>query len=322
MYPTRIWRSTPFRLALAFAGLFLASFMVSGYFAYAMIRAELTHRLDRLVDDTWKAIAASYSPSDSEDLLESVEAFARISDPRDRVFLLLDPAGNRVAGNSPADAFVLPAKPGPFGFRFKDHRYRARSGPAGPDRLVVAFSTAETEDVEDIARKSLAFMFFLVVVIALAGGYFLTRQLRKRLDEIAATMNRVSAGKFEARIPVRDRIDDIDAVSRQVNQAIERIGGLMEGLKQISYDIAHDLKTPLNRLRLAVEEALYAAENGLADADSLHEAVAECGRITDTFDALLRIAQIEAGARREGFWTVFPPSRPSARWGEDCRSSS
>ncbi|TGV67658.1 HAMP domain-containing histidine kinase, partial [Mesorhizobium sp. M00.F.Ca.ET.158.01.1.1] len=97
---------------------------------------------------------------------------------------------------------------------------------------------------------------------------------------------------------------DIDIVSSQVNAALDRLSALVEGMKQVSADIAHDLKTPLNRLQMILESAADKAARRQDVSDDLADARTEGHQINETFDALLRIAQIEAGARKARFTDV------------------
>jgi signal transduction histidine kinase len=174
----------------------------------------------------------------------------------------------------------------------------------GADRLVVGQSFAETDRLETIAFMSFGWATALIVTLAIGGGVWLASRAQRRLDGIARTMVEVSLGDLTSRIPLQGNGDDIDVVSGQINRAIDRLSGLVEGMRQVSSDIAHDLKTPLNRLKMIIEDALSRDERGLPVANSLIEARLESDQINATFEALLRISQIEAGARKERFRPV------------------
>ncbi|RWF22639.1 HAMP domain-containing sensor histidine kinase, partial [Mesorhizobium sp.] len=117
----------------------------------------------------------------------------------------------------------------------------------------------------------------------------------------ASTMVDVSHGRLDARIPLIGSGDDIDAVSAQVNAALERLSALVDGMREVSANIAHDLKTPLNRLQMILESAADKTVSGEDVSAELTDARAESQQINSTFDALLRVAQIEAGARKARF---------------------
>ncbi|WP_245456912.1 HAMP domain-containing sensor histidine kinase, partial [Mesorhizobium sp. M7A.F.Ca.CA.004.04.1.1] len=182
--------------------------------------------------------------------------------------------------------------------------YRAYSGPVGGNTLTVAFSLSETEELERIVLMSFGWGTLIITGLAVAGGALLASRVQRRLDGIAATMVDVSHGRLDTRIPLTGKGDDIDIVSSQVNAALDRLSALVEGMKQVSANIAHDLKTPLNRLQMILDTASEKNLSGQKVARELAEAHAESLQINETFDALLRIAQIEAGARRARFTDV------------------
>lgn len=296
-------RSTPFRLALTFALLFVLAFILSGAIVYQLMSADLAERLDEGIKETYSVVAVTYSQSDQEDLVLAVDSHAALSPEKEQLFSLTDGNGNRLAGNFTAtdlpDGFSdfaasLPGvAPGTL--------YRAWSGSVGPNSLTVAFSLSETEELERIVLMSFGWATLIISGLGVAGGALLASRVQRRLDGIAATMDDVSNGRLDARIPLLGNGDDIDGVSSQVNTALERLSSLVDGMRQVSADIAHDLKTPLNRLQMILEAAADKTARGEAVADEMAEAREESLQINETFDALLRIAQIEAGARKARF---------------------
>ncbi|MER8596174.1 HAMP domain-containing histidine kinase [Mesorhizobium sp. M1182] len=296
-------RSTPFRLALTFAFLFVLAFILSGAIVYQLMSADLAQRLDESIKETYSVVAATYAESDLEDLVATVDSHAALSTKKEQLFSLTGPAGNHLAGNFTAadlpDGFsmfeaTMPGVPA-------DTVYRAWSGSVGGNSLTVAFSLSETEELESIVLMSFGWGTLIITGLAVAGGALLASRVQRRLDGIAATMVDVSHGRLDARIPLVGNGDDIDGVSAQVNAALDRLSALVEGMKQVSANIAHDLKTPLNRLQMILEAAADKTALGEAVSDDLADARAEGLQINETFDALLRIAQIEAGARKARF---------------------
>ena len=302
----RLLRSTPFRLALTFAFLFMLAFVLSGAIVYQMMSADLAEQLDDTIKETYAVIAATYADKDLKELVETIESHSMRSPKKEQLFSLTDAAGIRLAGNFTAaglpDGFSMfnAEMPGvPPGAE-----YRAYSGSIGGNNLTVAFSLSETEELETIMLMSFGWATLIITGLAVAGGALLASRVQRRLDGIAATLVDVSPGRLDTRIPLTGKDDDIDIVSRQVNAALDRLSALVEGMKQVSADIAHDLKTPLNRLQMILEGAAAGAAQGREVSDDLAEARAEGHQINETFDALLRIAQIEAGARRARFTDV------------------
>ncbi|MER9140584.1 HAMP domain-containing histidine kinase [Mesorhizobium sp. M0830] len=303
---SRLLRSTPFRLALTFAFLFVLAFVLSGAIVYQMMSADLAERLDDTIKETYAVVAATYGDNDLKALVETVGSHSMRSLKKEQLFSLTDAAGNRLAGNFTAAGL-------PDGFSMFDAEmpgvppgaeYRAYSGPVGGNTLTVAFSLSETEELETIVLMSFGWGTLIITGLAVAGGALLASRVQRRLDGIAATMVDVSHGRLDTRIPLTGKGDDIDIVSTQVNAALDRLSALVEGMKQVSANIAHDLKTPLNRLQMILDSASEKNLSGQKIAGELAEAHAESLQINETFDALLRIAQIEAGARRARFSDV------------------
>lgn len=296
-------RSTPFRLALTFAVLFVVAFTLSGAVVYQLMRGNLSDRLDQSAKETFAVVAATYAGADLEDLVATVNSHAKLASPREQLFSLTDANGAHLAGNflandSPAGFSVIEegASGVPAG-----NAYRVFSGRVGTNNLVVALGLSQTRDLQRIVLIGFGWATLLVAVLALGGGALLAFRVQRRLDAIAATMGDVSQGRLAARIELIGNGDDIDGVSAQINAALDRLSALVEGMRQVSSDIAHDLKTPLNRLQMILEAAGEKAAAGKDIGGELLDARTESGQINETFDALLRIAQIEAGARKARF---------------------
>ncbi|MDG4885363.1 HAMP domain-containing sensor histidine kinase [Mesorhizobium sp. WSM4884] len=297
--PPSLLRSTPFRLALTFAFLFVLAFILSGAVVYQLMSADLARRLDQSIKETYSVVALT----DREDLIASVDNNANLNPDKDQLFSLTDPGGNHLAGNFTASG--LPDGFSMFAARLPgvppDRMYRAYTGEVGGDSLTVAFSLAETDELKTIVLMSFGWGTLFITGLAIAGGALLASRVQRRLDGIAATMVDVSHGRLDARIPLTGNGDDIDAVSTQVNAALDRLSALVDGMREVSANIAHDLKTPLNRLQMILEQAADKTVSGENVTGELADARAESRQINETFDALLRIAQIEAGARKARF---------------------
>lgn len=300
-------QSTPFRLAVTFAAFLVLAFLLAGIVVYQLMDSDLSDRVDEELQKTFSLLTATYNQNDQEDLVSTVQQHAALSPGGDQLFGLVAADGTLLAGTlkmptgSPEAGFsTVPAAQ--LGHA-DDDPYRMLSGKIGPNTLILAFSNGDSNELRMVVLSGFAWATLIVAALAVAGGALVAARIQRRLDAIASTMHKVSQGRLDARIPLIGNNDDIDAVSSQVNGALDRIVALMEGLRQVGYDIAHDLRTPLNRLRIALDSAISKVETPGLMAD-LDEANAELDRTTQTFDALLRIAQIEAGARRARFQSV------------------
>jgi signal transduction histidine kinase len=299
-------RSTPFRLALAFALLFVCAFLVSGLLAFHLIHLELDARYDSRVRETFRVIAQTYADSDLQDLVDATREHIAATPNRQNLFLLRAGDGKVLASNvrslSVSDGWSVMAG---SALGTSDGRtYRIFSGKVGANTLVVGTDNEETEEFDEIVLISFGWASLAILVLAVGGGTALAMRARRRLDAVRGTMERVAHGELRARIPLLGRGDDIDLLSRDINDALDRLAMTVEGMRQVSTDIAHDLKTPLNRLKMRLEEALSRQDEGESTVRELEAASLEADRINETFEALLRIAQIESGARKARFTSV------------------
>jgi signal transduction histidine kinase len=301
----RLVRSTPFRLAALYVGLFLVSLLAGNVSAYRMVAAYLYERLDSHVMERFREIDVAYSARGVEGAATMIENHAPALVRQETLYLLRDPGGEVVAGN-----FSLPEV---FrGFKTfeasasngKTTSYRLYGSALGDHELVVGVSYEDTDRLRQIALVSFGWASAIVLGAGLGGGAFLAFRTRRRIAELSERMKSVGGGKLGVRLPVSSRTDDIDTLASEVNVALEQLEASMSAMKQVTTDIAHDLKTPIGRLVLTLESALEKSDGGILQREPLEAALAEALQISATFDALLRISQIEAGARRDRFRQV------------------
>lgn len=301
-----LFRSTPFRLALAFALLFICAFLLSGFIIFHLIHKELGTHYDSRVRETFRVIVQAGAGGDFQDLIDSTKGHIAATPDKQSIFLLRSGDGRILASNVPpisvpdgwsvrsASQLGLPG----------NRLYRIYAGPVGHNRLIVGTDNEETHELDEIVLTSLGWASLVILFLAVAGGAVIAINARRRLDAVRKTMERVAHGTLTARIPLLGRGDDIDLLSRDINKALERLSMTVEGMRQVSTDIAHDLKTPLNRLKITLEGALSRQEHGQPIEGELEAASHEVDSINQIFEALLRIAQIESGARKARFAKV------------------
>ena len=299
-------RSTPFRLALAFAVLFVFAFLLSGFVTLDLIKRELNIRYQSRTEELFHVISQAYADSDIQDVIDSTRVhIAATRDKRD-IFLLQAADGRVLAAN--ISAIAIPdgwsKRPGSALDIPGRYTYRLYAGNVGPNRLVVGTDNEETDELQEIVFASFGWALLVVIALAVGGGALIASRAQRRLDAVRDTMGRVSNGELAARIPLLGQGDDIDFLSRDINVALERLSAAVESMRQVSSDIAHDLKTPLNHLKMTLEDAQLSAAKGAPIGEALESALAEADQINQTFEALLRIAQIESGARKARFTTI------------------
>jgi signal transduction histidine kinase len=192
---------------------------------------------------------------------------------------------------------------------------RLRSGDAAldvlsarlPDRTVIQVgrATAQREAVIDRYREVALLTFVIILLGGLAGGVALTASALRPLDNLRATLTRIlETGRTTERVPVRGTSDPLDALGALVNRMLDRIGGLVAGMRSTLDTVAHDLRTPMTRLRGSAELALQSARS----ADELREALADCieeaDRVRLLLDSLMDLAEAETGTMRLGHEAV------------------
>ena len=306
MRPADLLRRTSFRLALGGALFILVTLVLASSIGYVEMRQHLLYRQDDRVTEIFAALEQTSRDADAQDLVEAVETRIAASPDHSSIYLLKDASGAVLAANIP-DVWIRPGwstvDAATFGVA-TDYPYRVFAGTKVGRTVVVGLTNADLDDLAEIVLGGFGWTALFALVASLGAGAVIATRVQTRLAAAEATLHSVAKGDLAARLPVTGRGDDLDQISTAINAALARLGGLVEAVRQVSTDIAHDLRTPLNRLRIHIETAAGNAAMGQPVADGLAAAIAESDTIGETFAALLRIAQIEAGARRERFTRV------------------
>ena len=163
-------------------------------------------------------------------------------------------------------------------------------------RLVVGRDVVERRGFTAIVLQGFGYAVLGILVFSTLAGIITARRVLRRIDAINATSAKIMSGNLSERIPVTRRNDEFDALATSLNAMLDRIEGLMQGLKEVTDNVAHDLKTPLTRLRTKAEAALRDGADGAARREALETTISESDKLIRTFNALLMIARAEAGA--------------------------
>ena len=303
MRPSKILQTTTFRLAAIYVALFAFAVAVLGVVTYFVTARTLERRLDGAITMDMESLQANYRTGGLSQLVTAANVHER-SHPNGPLDYAVIVNGSRLAGH----LTTWPSAPG-----WSTLPYRESEGDDARRRFLVAnlkegvtlAIAADPEEVDEI--KEAIFYSFLsafgaVLALGIVGGIGLSLTLLGRVEMIRRTAEAIIAGDLSRRVPLRGSGDDLDRLSQTLNDMLDRIGKLMESLREVSANIAHDLKTPLARLRQRLEAARMQPDDMRKVAVDL--AVAEVDEILATFAALLRIAQIEAGTRRSSFAEV------------------
>ncbi len=302
----KLLRTTAFQLTLVYLLVFVL-FAVSllGYFALNTRRL-ITDQITRTVNTEVARLRLQYDETGIRGLVILLDLRSRR--PGSSLYLVTTPNGEGLAGN------VGALQPGALdhpGWIETSYRRIDTSDPAdhhalvevvelpGGFRLLVGRDLEERERIFDIIANAGRWSFALVVVLGLAGGFFVSRRVLNRIDAMTGTAQTIMAGDLTGRLPIAGTGDELDRLAVHLNAMLERIEALMHGFKEVSDNIAHDLKTPLTRLRNRCEEALRTAKDDAGYRAALETTIAELDDLIRTFNALLMIARAESGQARD-----------------------
>src|SRR5712672_4102474 len=227
--------------------------------------------------------------------------------PGANLYLVTTPTGQGIAGNVGSLAAGVMATSGWSETAYRrfddqdtaDHRALVHVTELDNGfRLLIGRDLDERRRLFGIVAKAAQWSLLVVVVLGLGGGVFVARRVLRRIDAMTGTTRRIMAGDLSGRLPVGRSGDELDRLAENLNAMLERIEALMVGLKEVSDNIAHDLKTPLTRLRNRAEEALAKAGNEAEYRAALERTIEESDGLIRTFNALLMIARAESGQAR------------------------
>jgi signal transduction histidine kinase len=302
----KLLRTTAFKLTLVYLTVFalFAAFLL-GYFAWNTRRL-ITEQITQTVDAEISGLAEQYRLGGIRRLVFVIDARARR--PGSSLYLVTTPAGEGLAGNVGSLSTGILETVGwtETVYRRLDDQDAAEHHALvrvfqlpGGFRLLVGRDLEERERLHDIVLAAGRWSLAVVVVLGIAGGFFVTRRVLKRVDAMTDTTRTIMEGDLSGRLPIAGTGDELDRLAENLNAMLERIEALMHGLKEVSDNIAHDLKTPLTRLRNHCEEALRLAEDESQYRAALENTIEESDGLIRTFNALLMIARAESGQARD-----------------------
>jgi signal transduction histidine kinase len=309
----QLWRTTTVRLTAVFILLFvLFSILLLAFIAYQssiQIQQQQTAAIDREVDLLRRIDAR-------QGIRGTVFAVARLSSqPGPGIYYLGDNSGLQVAGNVTSFPANVLQNNGVFSFNYdRDPAYEGDSTQGfavvrslvldSGLRLIVGRDVVERRGFTAIVLQGFLLAVAGILAFSTLAGVVTARRVLKRIDTINATSAKIMLGNLSERIPITRRNDEFDALATSLNAMLDRIEGLMQGLKEVTDNVAHDLKTPLTRLRTRAEAALRDGVDGATQRAALETTLSESDALIRTFNALLMIARAEAGAPSGAFADV------------------
>jgi signal transduction histidine kinase len=302
----KLIRTTAFKLTLFYLGIFvLFAASLLGYFALNTRRL-ITEQITATVNGEITGLTEQYQQGGIRRLVIVVDLRSRR--PGSSLYLVTTPTGEGLAGNVGSLEPGVLDHPG-----WLETNYRRLEASEGNDHralvqvvqlpggfhLLVGRDLEERERLFGIIANAGQWSLALVIVLGLVGGFFVSRRVLSRIDAMTGTAQTIMAGDLSGRLPVAGTGDELDRLADNVNAMLERIEALMRGLKEVSDNIAHDLKTPLTRLRNRCEQALRNPTGDAGYREAIEATIAESDELIRTFDALLMIARAESGQARD-----------------------
>jgi len=305
--------SSTFKLALIAIGTF--GLIVSVLFGYVYLSTSsyVRSRSDGVITTEYSSLQRAYAQSGREGLIDLIQRRVAGESLAGSVYLLVDPSLTILAGNLKAWPSTVTASRGWTEFRAGEPVPGATDLPLlramvetfpGGDRLLVGRDISELDSFTGQIRIAVISGVALIFVVAGVASVLVTRRTVARIEQINTTSRAIMQSSLDERIPLRGSHDEWDRVAENLNLMLDRIETLMGEVKQVSDNVAHDLRTPLTRMRGRLEKAYHGQRIGDDDQALIGDTIADLDAVLRIFSSITRIAQIETQARKGGFRTV------------------
>lgn len=310
-----IMKTTAARLSALYLLLFAACAVALVIYVTSLSTRMLETQTREAITEEVNGLARAYQRGGLPALVRVMNVRAR--QPGANLYLITDPNGLILSGN------VESLQPGVLdqsGWTDRPFLYRRFGGAEASDRehtavahvirlpnrmiLLVGRDLGEPEQFRRVMRRALVAALGMMGLGALVIWYFVGRRALKRIDSVSEASRSIMGGDLSRRLPVTGAGDEFDRLSENLNAMLDRIAALNDGLKQVSANIAHDLKTPLTRLRNRAEAALNANADPAATREALERTIVESDQLIRTFNAILMISRLEAGSSAESISQV------------------
>lgn len=302
------FQSTALRLSVRYALLYALLSALVLVTAFLFVRGELREWIDDDVRAVHIELARIFDDGGLPALTAEVRLLTVAAARNNMIYALTSADGAYLAGNAKG---LPPIRKAQIvardriqvngGFDRDVTQFNVREATPGGASLVVGKSTHLSQEATEVLGQVMAAGLVLLSLVGLTAGLLVGRHTERRIGAIRSTLSAVADGDLGRRVPVGRGTDDLDRVSEYINATLQRLQALVETQKQISADIAHDLKTPIQRLRQRLERA---RPEDARTIELVENCISETDAIIHTFQALLRIAQIEGGARRARFRNI------------------
>jgi len=296
---TKLLRTSSFRLTMLYAGMFMASVLVLFGVIYWWAADYAFKDETDDINAEYIAIQDEMRLAGPDKLSEIVANHIRQHADESAVYLVLDAGGRKMAGNLPEmapGAGDLMLRTG-GGHEEPAHWYRLNDGKY----LLIGQDPQSLREMKLLIARAFTISLILTVLLAVGGGVVIAGSVLHRVDTVGRTSQAIAGGDLSQRVPVSGSEDEFDTLALGINAMLDRIEDLMSSMRQVSNDIAHDLRTPLTRMRQRLEASLDPQADEARLRDDIQHALSEVDGLLATFRALLRIANVESRQRQSGF---------------------
>ncbi len=299
----RSWRSSAaYRIAFVNFAIYVAGLALLAAIVFAVTHAAFARQLDSMVSNEAQDLREEFAQGGESELAADIATREASHSSSRMLYAVFAPDGRRTAGSLQIERPRLGLRPIDFyDPREGPDRARAITVDLSPsERLVVAVDSDWLEGIERIVVAVFGLAFIVLLIVGFGGAVLLGSYLQRRLNSISSSAEAIIGGDIRRRMPIGPRNDEFDQLAATLNRMLDRIEGLLENLRQVSSDIAHDLRTPLARLRNRLEREVAApgSESPLTDA------VRQLDEVLSLFAAILRVAEVESGETRRHFAAV------------------
>lgn len=288
MWPVKGFNSTAANLAALYALFFCASVGLLGLTSIVLVNKALYRQIDSRIEAEMTELQAAASLP--------AAVMARVQAHGSLLYRLESVGGQQIAGDLDVTGqgkgwsyFIRPEEDGQ---QESADNFRSLSRPVGAYILTIAEDTDEIENINNVLAGAFIIVGIITTILATLGGIWLGRFYLRRLNQLAATAEEITDGSLALRMPIMPRQSEFNRLSQSLNRMLDRNAVLLDNQRQITNDIAHDLRTPLTRLRQKLEAV---------DGGKMKAALEEADGLLVIVDSLLRIAEIEEGSRKANF---------------------
>ena len=315
MFPIRLIRSRVFQLSLLASAIFgIAAVAVVATLYFSSVEA-VTRQVEATIDAEIKGLSEQYRQFGPIGLIRAVERRSRERSRPGAIYLVVDPGFKRLAGNIAAWPQEEPDARRWVTFPFRGGAADSPAGVRGEARgrmfrlqggihLLVGHDLREQQRVTARTRETLILAGIVAILFAVASGGLLSWLVLRRIDSINRTSREIMAGDLARRVPETGRGDEFDRLAQSLNAMLAQNEKLFLGMREVSENLAHDLRSPLGRIRQRLERQLSPSLPESGRKALTEEALAETDRLLSTFSAILSIAQADSGAPKRSFEPV------------------